>query len=72
MSFLEVVIEVTVYPRILLSIIALIIFLVVIGVSICCSLRWLKKKKQRMAAAKACEDEEAVDLELAKQHNTRC
>ena len=71
MSFLEVVIEVTVYPRILLSIIALIIFLVVIGVSICCSLRWLKKKKQRMAAAKACE-EEAADLELAKQHNTRC
>ena len=61
-----------IFPRMLLSIIALIIFLVVIGVSICCSLRWLKKKKQRRAAAKACEDEKAADLELAKKHNTRC
>ena len=60
-------------PRILLSIVALVIFLVVMGVSICCTLRWLKKKKGRRGeeATKACEDE-AAELELATQQNTRC
>jgi len=59
-------------PWMWLSIIAVVIFLVVMGVSICCGLMWLKKKNQRRRReAKACEDEGAK-LEHSVQQNTAC